>query len=535
MAKSANWRAELWSVAGASALSLWREALSGDGEPHEWAFPPAEDDARFRHPGWSHAPFNHLAEAQLAAERLWRLAIEATPNLPEASRRRMGFLGAFALNAMAPLNFPWTNPQVIQAAWRTGGANFAAGAAQLFDDLARLSKGERLRGVERFELGATLAATPGEVIYRNRLMELIQYGPSTSQARRQPVLLVPAWLMKYYALDLAPDASLAQLLVEHGFTVFVVSWKNPGSDLAGTSLEDYRVDGLMTALDVISEVVPQEQVHAVGYCLGGVLLAAAAAAMARSDDRRLATLSFFASHLDFDEPGEMMMFMDESQIALLEDAMQERGYLDAREMAGAFYALRTHEMVFQTLVERYLVGEPRPPGPIDAWLADPTRVPARAHKDYLRNLFQANALAEGTYDAACEPVGLGDIDVPVFVLACERDHIAPWRSACRARFDASPEITRVLTGGGHISGVISPPGTAEGYYRLRPAKAQGGPADPAEWLEASPKQPGSWQPAWIDWLEARSAAEFVAPPSMGRADVGLTPLTPAPGLYVREA
>jgi polyhydroxyalkanoate synthase len=535
MAQSADRRAELWSAAGASTLSLWREALAGDGDPQHWAFPPAAADGRFRHPGWSRAPFNRLAEAQLAAERLWRLATEATPNLPEASRRRMGFLGAFALNAMAPTNFPWTNPQVIQAALRTGGANFTKGAAQLLDDLTRLSRGEPLRGVECFTLGETLAATPGEVIFRNRLMELIQYAPSTPQARRQPVLLVPAWLMKYYALDLAPDASLARLLVHRGFTVFVISWKNPGADLAGTSLEDYRLEGLMAALEVIAAVVPQVQAHAVGYCLGGALLAAAAAAMARAGDRRLASVSFFASHLDFDEPGEMMMFMDETQIALLEDAMQDRGYLDAREMAGAFYALREHEMVFQRLVERYLVGAPRQPGPIDAWLADPTRVPARVHRDYLRILFQENALAEGTYDADGELVGLRDIDAPVFVLACERDHIAPWRSACRMRLDSSPDVTRALTGGGHISGVVSPPGKPGAYYRLRPAGARGGPPDPAEWIETASTQEGSWQVAWMEWLEARSAPGLVAPPPMGRAEAGLPPLAPAPGVYVREA
>ncbi|HSZ53440.1 MAG TPA: poly-beta-hydroxybutyrate polymerase, partial [Caulobacteraceae bacterium] len=250
---------------------------------------------------------------------------------------------------------------------------------------------------------------------------------------------------------------------------------------------------------------------------------------------RLASVSFFASHLDFDEPGEMMLFMDETQIALLEDAMQERGYLDAREMAGAFYALREHEMVFQRLVERYLVGDARQPGPIDAWLADPTRVPARAHRDYLRLLFQENALAEGTYDAAGELVGLGDINAPVFVLACERDHIAPWRSACRMRFDSSPEVTRALTGGGHISGVVSPPGKPGAYYRLRPAEVRGGPPDPADWMETASRQEGSWQVAWMEWLEARSAPGLVAPPSMGRIKAGLPPLTPAPGVYVREA
>ena len=323
--------------------------------------------------------------------------------------KRVDFLGSFLLNALAPVNFAWTNPAVLDAAWRTAGANFVAGASLLVEDIARLARGKQLKGLEEFKIGENIALTEGKVVFRNELMELIQYAPTTPQMREEPLLIVPAWIMKYYVLDLSPANSLVRYLVDQGFTVFMISWKNPGAELRDTSFDDYRSKGVMTAIDTIGEIVPDRKLHAVGYCLGGTILAIAAAAMDRDHDDRLASLSLLAAQTDFEEAGELMLFIDESQLALLEDMMHVQGFLDTRQMAGAFSVLRANEMIFSQFIERYLLGQPRTPTDLDAWLADATRMPARMHSEYLRHLFLDNSFAHGNYLVDGRAVALKDI------------------------------------------------------------------------------------------------------------------------------
>lgn len=521
---------ELSELAAETALSLSRATLAS--EPPISDSKSGNDDRRFRDPSWKSPPFNLLAHAQLAIEAFWHAATRDIPGMEHHHAKRVDFLGSFMLNAFAPVNFAWTNPLVLQAAWRTGGANFATGASLLAEDLVRITRGEKLKGLDEFKIGENIALTEGTVVFRNELMELIQYTPTTSDVREEPLLIVPAWIMKYYILDLSSQNSLVRHLVDQGFTVFMISWRNPGVELRDTSFDDYRSKGVMTAIDTINRIVPGRKLHAVGYCLGGTILAIAAAAMDRDHDDRLASLSLLAAQTDFTEAGELMLFIDESQLALLDDIMHVQGFLDTKQMAGAFYILRANEMIFLQFVERYLLGSPRTPTDLDAWLADPTRMPARMHSEYLRQLFLNNSFAHGNYLVNGRAVALKDIKKSIFALGAERDHIAPWRSVYNIELYSSADTEFVLTGGGHNSSVVSPPAKAGAYYRISTCNPDGKYVDPDTWLTSAAQRQGSWWPEWIRWLDAHSSAVRVAPPPVGFA--GEASYGPAPGSYVFE-
>jgi polyhydroxyalkanoate synthase len=384
--------------------------------------------------------------------------------------------------------------------------------------------------MENFEVGRNIAVTPGEVVYRNNLIELIRYPAATDAVRPEPVLIVPAWIMKYYILDLSPHNSLVRYLTAQGYTVFMISWKNPTKADHDVGMEDYRVHGLMAALDAVGE--RQGGVHAVGYCLGGTLLAIAAAAMARDGDRRLASLTLLASQVDFTESGELTLFIDESQIAFLEDMMLDQGYLDSRQMAGAFQLLRSNDLIWSRLVRNYLMGEREPMSDLMAWNADATRMPYRMHSEYLRRLFLDNDLAEGRYIAGSRPVALSDIHVPVFAVGTVQDHVAPWRSTYKIHLLTDTEVTYVLTTGGHNAGIVSEPGHRGRSYQVMTRRADGRYVDPGTFMATAPRKEGSWWPEWTAWLEQRSGALVQA----GEADRALTApsLGPAPGTYVLE-
>ncbi len=504
-------------------------ALNPDPARAETApFAPEQQDRRFRDDAWKTPPFDALAQAHLGAEAWWRNATGPLRGLRAHHAKRVDFIMTQALNAAAPVNFPWSNPLVWNAAIRTAGANFADGAHIFLDDASRLSRGEKLADLDAFRIGETIAVTPGEVVFRNDLMELIQYRPSTPNMRREPILLVPAWIMKYYILDLRPEDSLVRYLVDQGFTVFCISWKNPDAAMHDVSFEDYRVRGVMRALDEVGAIASGEKVHAVGYCLGGTVLATAAAAMARDHDDRLASMTLLAAQTDFSEAGELMMFIGESQIAALEDIMAHEGFLDARKMSGAFYVLRANEMVWARFVERYLLGRRHDGADLEFWLADPTRMPARMHSEYLRWLFLENRLVDGLLKCDGRNVFLKDITTPVFAVGAERDHIAPWRSVHKIGLFVGADTTFVLTGGGHNAGIVSQPGKPGAYHWLHRIGSSTDYDDPDEWLRQCPRRDGSWWPEWSDWLTACSSPDRVAPPQV--AGLGA-----APGVYVREA
>jgi polyhydroxyalkanoate synthase len=340
--------------------------------------------------------------------------------------------------------------------------------------------------------------------------------------------------MKYYILDLSPHNSLVKYLTEQGYTVFMISWKNPGPEDRDLSMEDYRELAVMAALDAVSAIVPSRKVHALGYCIGGTLLAIAAAAMARDGDERLQSATFFAAQTDFTEAGELMLFINESQLAFLEDVMWEQGFLDSRQMAGTFQLLRSNDLVWSRMVRTYLMGERDRMTDLNAWNADATRMPYRQHAEYLRRLFLDNDLAEGRFPAGGGPVALSDIRVPVFSVGTESDHVAPWRSVYKLHLLGDTEVTFVLTSGGHNAGIVSEPGHPHRHYRVSTKQPGNHYVDPEVWLTSTPSHEGSWWPAWISWLDARSGPR-VAPPRLGAPSGAYAATSDAPGTYVLES
>jgi len=372
--------------------------------------------------------------------------------------------------------------------------------------------------------------TPGKVVYRNRLIELIQYAPATETVRPEPVLIVPAWIMKYYILDLSPHNSMVKYLTEQGFTVFMVSWRNPDEDDRDLGMDDYRTLGVMAALDAVKTIVPKQKVHAVGYCLGGTLLSIAAAAMARDNDDRLQSLTLLAAQTDFTEAGELMLFIDESQLAFLDDLMWEQGFLDTSQMAGAFQMLHSNDLIWSYMTRNYLMGEREPMTDLMAWNADATRMPYRMHSQYLRRLFLNNELADGRYMVDGKTVALGDIRAPIFAVGTQRDHVAPWRSTYKILRLTETEVTYLLTTGGHNAGIVSEPNHRHRSYQVTTTAADATHVDADTWLATAPTKSGSWWPEWSAWLAARSGAP-VPPPAFPAVEAAYGD---APGQYVLQ-
>jgi polyhydroxyalkanoate synthase len=519
-----------WS--DALRIGLWAaRAATGAG-----ADPPlaaGAGDGRFADRRWQEWPFAGYVQAFLAAEDWWREATCDVRGVTAGHARQVAFMAKQALDHAAPSNFPPTNPEVVERTVAEGGRNLARGMGFLVEDIERELRGLRPAGAERFRVGRDLALTPGEVVFRNELMELIQYRPQTEQVHPEPVLIVPAWIMKYYILDLAPQMSLVEHLVQAGHTVFIVSWKNPGAAERDVSLDDYRRQGVLSALDVVGAITDAPRVHGCGYCLGGTILAIAAAAMARDGDERLATLTLLAAQTDFSEAGELMLFIDESEVAWLEDLMWDQGYLDTRQMAGAFRILRANDLVWSRIIRQYLLGERDEINELMAWNADATRMPARMHGEYLRALFLENRFSRGRYAVDGRPAVLTDIRAPIFAVGTETDHIAPWHSVYKIRLLSDVDVTFVLTNGGHNAGIAARPGHPKRRYRVLAMAADERYIPPDAWPAHAELHEGSWWPAWQRWLAERSGTP-VAPPPMGADESGYPPLMPAPGSYVLE-
>ncbi len=488
-------------------------------------------DPRFRGDAWNLPPFRLWADAFQMSQTWWTEATTGVRGANAHHLRMVEFAARQALDAFSPSNWPGSNPEVIAQTVAEGGANLSRGLANAVADAERDAADLPPEGIEAFRPGETLALTPGKVVYRNRLIELIQYSPTTVTVGPEPVLIVPAWIMKYYILDLSPQNSYIRHLVAAGHTVFAISWKNPGSEERDLGLEDYRRLGPVAALDAIEAICGETKVHGVGYCLGGTLLSIEAARQARDGDERFGSITLLAAQTDFTQAGELTLFIDESQLTLLEDMMWERGYLDTKQMAGAFQMLRSRDLVWSRIVHDYLLGKRVALNDLMAWNADATRMPYRMHAEYLRHLFLDNDLAEGRYLIDDRAVAIEDIRVPIFAVGTETDHVAPWTSVHKITLLSDSEVTFVLTSGGHNAGIVSEPGHKHRSYRIAVKTAEGPYVDAPHWREAAEPREGSWWLAWYDWLGGHSGAR-VPPPPMGAPDKGLAPLADAPGTYV---
>jgi polyhydroxyalkanoate synthase subunit PhaC len=516
--------AALARTAMAQWLRLTQTAMGG-----EKAIVPQIGDRRFAHPAWQQRPYDLLTQAVLLGEEWWDSVVRSPAGVGQPNERIVAFTVRQWLDLMSPSNVPWLNPEVIEATRASAGANLAEGMRNFLHDQAAAQG--RNAVANGFTVGGNLAATPGKVVFRNALIELIQYAPTTATVGAEPVLIVPAWIMKYYILDLSPRNSLIRWLVGQGRTVFAISWRNPGADMRDTSLDDYRALGVMAAIDAVQAICGNAKIHATGYCLGGTLLTIAAAAMARDGDNRLASLSLFAAQTDFTEAGELQLFITEDQLDFLNDIMQTQGYLDSAQMGGAFQMLQSNDLVWSHAIRDYLLGERDTPNDLMAWDADGTRLPARMHIEYLRGLFLDNDLAEGRFKVAGRPLALDDIKLPMFVVGTERDHIAPWHSVFKLHLLNDGALTFVLTSGGHNAGIVSEPGHPRRHFRIRLRDAGARTLGPEEWERDTAPQDGSWWLEWASWLGRHSGGR-VDPPPMGAP--GVEPFCDAPGTYVRE-
>ncbi len=515
------------------AMRFQRYALdcATSGGAAEECIEPLAQDRRFRHPGWRKPPFSLLQQGFLLTQQWWWNATTGVRGVTKPHERAAEFAARQWLDMFSPANFPLTNPEVLDRTREEMGENFVRGAQNFWDDWARMTSGKPPVGAEDFVAGENVACTPGKVVYRNRLIELIQYSPTTGKVRPEPVLIVPAWIMKGYILDLSPENSLVRWLVGQGFTVFMISWLNPGPEDRDLDMADYRDLGPMAALDAVQTVTGAEKVHAAGYCLGGTLLSIVAAAMARDGDDRLATMSLFAAQADFTEAGELMLFINESQVTFLEDLMWDQGGLSAGQMSGAFQILRSNDLVWSRILREYMLGERAPMTDMMAWNADATRMPYRMHSQYLRRLFLDNELARGKYRVDDRPVSLSDLRLPIFALGTETDHVAPWRSVFKIHDLADAEVSFALTNGGHNAGVVSEPGHPHRRHRWMTLGKDARRLDPDAWLARAETREGSWWPSWAEWLAERSG-DPVAPPRMGAPGTDADALPDAPGSYV---
>jgi polyhydroxyalkanoate synthase len=497
-------------------------------------FAPNQFDHRFADPAWRKMPYLFLQQAFLAQEEWWRGATRVVRGQNAINAARVEFMVRQLLDGLSPSNSPWLNPVIIERTVNQLGINFIRGAYNLLEDCYRLLAMETTEPASGFRVGEDIAATPGEVIYRNNLIELIQYRPTTSNVFTEPLLIVPAWIMKYYVLDLLPRHSLVRYLVSRGFTVFMISWRNPTAADRDISFDDYRTQGLIAALNAVNMVVPAWKVHICGYCLGGTLLAIAAATMARDSDDRLATATFLAAQTDFSEAGELMLFVDESQIAFLEDMMWDQGVLDTRPMAAAFQALRSNDLVWSKMTREYLLGEREQTTDLAVWNVDRTRLPYRMHSQYLRGLFLENRLTAGRYAVDGRVIALKDVRVPMFVVGTETDHISPWRSVYKLHLFTDNELTFALTNGGHNAGVVSEPGHPGRHYYFATRRPGDRYVDSSTWLAHSTRAEGSWWELWASWLADRSAPQQIDSPPIGAPSRGLLSLCLAPGTYVHQ-
>ena len=523
---------KLLSLAETAALNTAElAAMSGRALRKDAEALPMITDRRMRSDAWQSWPYNLLAQAHRMAKEF---AAEATTGIEGVSKENeqlVSFMARQIAEVVSPANIPITNPDFIAATREEKGKNLVRGIRNLAEDRQRKRGDEPPQGLEDFVVGKDIGVTPGKVVFQNHLIELIQYSPTTDQVAAEPVLIVPAWIMKYYILDLSPRNSMVRYLVDQGKTVFIISWKNPTEQDRDLGMREYLFDGVLAAVDAVNAIVPKRKIHSVGYCLGGTLLSIAAAYMAREGDDRLKTMSLFAAQVDFREAGEITTMLGEGTFAFLEALMRKQGYLDIDNMVDAFASLRVSDLVYDPKVQRYLLGKDRSLNDLMAWNEDGTRMPYKMHTEYLRNCYMENNLAEARYEVDGRPICVADITVPTFVLGTATDHVAPWKSVYKITRLLGGDVTFALTTGGHNAGIACGPDHPRRKHQVATREAGDLYCDPDRWVESHELVDGSWWPAWDAWLDGHTSGQR-KPPRIGKPRAGYRPLRDAPGEYV---
>ena len=520
---------ELWQ----QYMKLWQAtAQRMMGQPAEPVAEPARGDKRFNDPAWKdEVVFDYLKQSYLLTARWLQGTIKQVEGVDDKTAKKVDFYTRQFIDAVSPSNFALTNPQVVKATVESKGENLLKGLQNLLADLER-GKGQlaiRQTDMDAFKVGVNIATTPGKVVYQNEIMQLIQYAPATEQVHEVPLLIVPPWINKFYILDLKPENSFIKWATEQGYTVFVISWVNPDEQLAKMVFEDYMKRGPLAALDAIAKPTGQPKVSAIGYCIGGTLMAATLAYMAARNDDRIVACTFFTAQVDFSEPGELGVFIDEDQLASIEEMMSKKGYLEGSEMATTFNMLRANDLIWSFVVNNYLMGKDPFPFDLLYWNADATRMPAAMHSYYLRNMYQQNLLCQpGGIVLDNVPIDLRQVKIPVYIQAGKEDHIAPSRSVYKATQIYGGPVRFMLAGSGHIAGVVNPPRNKKYQHWLN--ETDKNPPTLAEWQEGAKEFPGSWWHDWDKWLSALSGPKV---PARVPGDGGLPAIEDAPGSYVK--
>ena len=519
-------QASLWN----DYMRLWQRTaerfLGGDAEP---VIETPAEDRRFRDQAWSdNTLFDFIKQSYLMTSRWVQGTVKDVEGLDAHTARKVDFFTRQFVDAMAPSNFVMTNPEVLRATIESRGENLVNGLKNLLDDLER-GKGRlqiSMTDSAAFKIGENVAASPGKVVYQNDLMQLIQYAPTMETVKRRPLLIIPPWINKFYILDLRPGNSFIRWAVAQGHTVFVISWVNPDARLAAKSFEDYMREGPLAALAAMEEATGERTANVIGYCLGGTLLAATLAYMAAKRDARVKSATYFVTMVVFTEAGELSVFIDEEQLSSLEQRMNKKGYLEARDMHQTFNMLRANDLIWSFVVNNYLLGKSPFPFDLLYWNADSTRMPAAMHSFYLRRMYQQNLLVKpGGITLGGMRIDLRKVRTPAFLLSTREDHIAPWRSTYAATQIYAGPIKFVLSASGHIAGVVNPPGSKYGHF-----ENDKNPPTPEEWLAGATQHPDSWWPAWERWVAQYAGGEV---PARQPGDGKLTPIEDAPGSYVK--
>ncbi len=520
-------QAALWDSYLTLASGMTRRFLFGEDTAP--VVSPGRSDKRFRDPGWQeNIVFDLMKQSYLLTSKWLTEQVKQADGVDAHTREKADFYVRQMANALSPSNFLFTNPEILRTTLSTDGRNLVEGMRHLLEDIERGHGHIQIQQTDMsaFRLGENIATTPGKVIYQNDLMQLIQYEPTTEKVHKRPLVIFPPWINKFYILDLGPEKSLVKWCLDKGYTVFVASWVNPDARLALKTFEDYMIEGVYAALDAIELATGEKEVNAVGYCIGGTLLACSLAHMAQRGDTRIKSATFLVTQVDFTEAGELKVFIDEEQIADIEERMHQKGgYLEGSTMASTFNMLRSNDLIWNYVVNNYLLGREPMPFDILFWNSDATRLPSAMHVFYLRECYLENKLAEGRMELGGEELHLGDVKVPVYLQSSREDHISPYNSVYKATRLFGGPVRFICAGSGHIAGVINPPALDKYNYWTNDDL----PGTPAEWFEGASDHKGSWWPDWEAWLSENAGPMVDARiPGSGK----LTVLEDAPGSYV---